>query len=319
MIFVSHAWLNEKPDEQVLSFVDFLRDNGYDAQCDVMLRQRKTAISFPEMMATSLATSEKTILMLSENYKKKADGFAGGVGEEYRYIIGDFASNSDKYILVSFDGITDNIIPDFLKGRDVIDLKKDIMNGYKELFSKLSSNAIYHFSEVALHKTVPEPEAIPKFQEQNHSVAAKYGVNISEAKTELTDIEKKGFLKGAYNELVSAISEIAAEMRARNPSVEITKESVNANTAILEIYRDGKTQDSIRIWIDNKLGEYCIFVGHVSFGQNAFSEMVDCKVIDGKPYLNPTMQMTALKEKFTSEMLVRYIWKKYFEPYYTRR
>lgn len=109
MIFVSHAWLNGKPDQRIIEFVSFLRENGYDAECDAMYLQEKTATHFTEMMANALRSAEKIIIVLSKNYKQRAEEFKGGVGIEYKYIIDDFSRNENKYILASFMGRSDSI------------------------------------------------------------------------------------------------------------------------------------------------------------------------------------------------------------------
>lgn len=87
MYFVSYSWIEEKPDKRVLQLVAKLRESGYQAECDVMKIQKYASINFVEMMAKSLQEAEKVIIVLSEAYKKKADSFAGGVGQEYTYII----------------------------------------------------------------------------------------------------------------------------------------------------------------------------------------------------------------------------------------
>lgn len=155
MIFVSHAWFNDEPDMRVLSFVNYLRENGYDAKCDVMFQQEETAIDFPEMMAKALLEAEKIVVVLSENYKRKADAFQGGVGNEYRYILTDLPANPQRYILVAFDGRNNNIVPDSLKGRDILELKEDFSTSNNALFSKLSGKKIYEFAQVGSEKTMP--------------------------------------------------------------------------------------------------------------------------------------------------------------------
>lgn len=70
LIFVSHAWLNSQPDQRFIEFVKFLRDNGYEAECDVMHLQQKSATHFTEMMANALRSAEKIIIVLSEKYKE---------------------------------------------------------------------------------------------------------------------------------------------------------------------------------------------------------------------------------------------------------
>ena len=102
-----------------------LRNNGYDAVCDVMERQKETSIHFPKMMAENLQNADKVIVVLSKKYKEKADRFEGGVGSEYQYIIEDIKKEKQKYILVTFESNQDSVTPDFLRGRDVISLDTD--------------------------------------------------------------------------------------------------------------------------------------------------------------------------------------------------
>lgn len=153
MIFVSYSWINEKPDQDVLQLVAKLRENGYDAECDVMRIQEQTAINFSEMMAKSLQEAEKVIVVLSEEYKKKADSFSGGVGEEYRYIIGNMSKERKKYILVSFEKNFEKVQPDFLSRNQVVCLDND--NGFDQLLRKLNNRNEYAFPEVNLNKTIP--------------------------------------------------------------------------------------------------------------------------------------------------------------------
>lgn len=149
MIFVSYSWIKQNPDSNVLSFVANLRTKGYDAKCDVMDIQKASAINFPEMMAQNLFNAEKVIIILSSSYKNKADSFKNGVGDEFRYIISDISNNTQKYILVSFSPLTDEnikqIVPDFLKGREIIDLSA---GDYNKLLCKLTNTEEYHFPEV---------------------------------------------------------------------------------------------------------------------------------------------------------------------------
>ncbi|MBT9779627.1 TIR domain-containing protein [Clostridium sp. MCC353] len=153
MIFVSYSWVNEKPDETVLQLVAKLRKNGYEAECDVMKIQEHASINFVEMMARNLQEAEKVIVVLSETYKRKADSFSGGVGEEYRYIIGNISKETNKYILVSFDRNLENVQPKFLSRNQVIFLDDD--DGFNQLLFKLNNIGEYSFPEVNPNKTIP--------------------------------------------------------------------------------------------------------------------------------------------------------------------
>jgi|GEM_PF-990077 len=153
MIFVSYSWVDEKPDQNVLQLVAKLRENGYEAECDIMKIQEQTAINFFEMMAKNLQEAEKVIVVLSEEYKNKADSFRGGVGEEYRYIIGNISKETKKYILVSFERNLEKVQPDFLSRNQVICLHND--DGFNQLLYKLNNMGEYSFPKVNPNKTIP--------------------------------------------------------------------------------------------------------------------------------------------------------------------
>ena len=160
MIFVSYSWLNGNPDSDVLNLVADLLNNGYDACCDKMIEQDETAIDLVEMMAKYMNEAEKVIVVLSESYKKKADSFEDGVGEEYRYIINDIKENRKKYIFVSFTEDFLKVLPDFLKGRKVLFLGEG-KSKYYELFHKLEDTEQFVFPKRNPIKTIP-PQIVVK-------------------------------------------------------------------------------------------------------------------------------------------------------------
>ena len=159
MIFVSYSWIDKEPNMEVLNFVAYLRTKGYEATCDIMFMEEETAISFPKMMAKSLKEADKVIVVLSKDYKEKADSFKGGVGKEYNYIIEDINNNPRKYVLVTFSTEIESVVPDFLQGREVVFLSQN-EESYKKLFYKLSGKKMYHFPEVNNEQCILESEII---------------------------------------------------------------------------------------------------------------------------------------------------------------
>ena len=200
-IFISYAWENGEPAQSVLKLTASLRELGYDAGIDVIKTGQETAASFPKMMAECLMEADKVIIVLSERYKKKADSFNDGVGTEYSYIINNIGSKEDKYILISFDGVEKNILdkicPDFIRGREVVDLStwnqastEDLKSErFKTFFLKLNGKPPYEFPEVNKEKYVPSPWKIAdnsvdndKVEEnQSDSVIAKEDNNFTDS------------------------------------------------------------------------------------------------------------------------------------------
>ncbi len=168
-IFVSYSWDNEMHKDKVLSFVDFLRQNGFNVNYDELEMQKETTLQFKEMMLTNLQNATKVIIILSEGYKNKADDFKGGVGSEYRYIIEDLGKNKTKYVLVSFDNLTNDLIskitPAAFIGREIVDIEAEKANDYHKLFSKLMDDNLIEISPVAPTKPMLKKKIIPKFGE----------------------------------------------------------------------------------------------------------------------------------------------------------
>lgn len=148
-VFVTYSWDDAEHEEKVHAFTNLLRDNGFHAEVDKMLIQSETAKDFKVMMHKGMTDYRKVIVVLSEGYKEKAEKFKGGVGTEYSLILKDIEENPNKYILVSFSGRDNSIVPLFFKSREIIDLRTDNEEEKQKLFSKLLDINIYQFNEVA--------------------------------------------------------------------------------------------------------------------------------------------------------------------------
>lgn len=151
-IAVSYAWNGENYREKVIDFVNYLRREGYNVIMDEYLRQQSTSIDFNEMMSRMITEADKVIVMLSKQYKERAERFEGGVGDEYRIILKEIKKNNNKYIFVSFKDDVDNrvedLVPNALGNRDVIIICDNYKLWRERLFSKLTGEEIYSFNNV---------------------------------------------------------------------------------------------------------------------------------------------------------------------------
>lgn len=317
MVFVSHAWNKGKPEEKVLQLVDFLRKNGYEAECDVLYQQQKTAIHFTEMMADALRKAEKTIIVLSENYKLRADDFIGGVGTEYRYIIDDFSVNENRYILISFNGRSPQIIPDFLKGRDIVDLVQDEKNEYRELFSKLADTPKIEFSPVSAIRKVPPVKKLDNFvAAPTEKLSSRLNINFSDS-SPMTELDKKTFLRDSFSTIISLLKELSDEFCDKNPYFQIVYEQVDSVTLVFDMYKNKRNIHAFQIWFGILMGsrEYSIFIGNAIGSKNSFSEMISCTEINGNPSLRLTMNSFFNNNDGSIEEIIKQLWKSNFELY----
>ncbi|MGY3212494.1 SEFIR domain-containing protein [Mucilaginibacter sp. HD30] len=161
-VFISYSWDSQEHEQKVLEFTEHLRKKGFDARLDKMLSQQETATNFVKMMHKAMHEHLKVIVVLSKGYKIKAETFSGGVGEEYQLLLNDIKDHPRKYILVSFQGRSPDIIPFGLQGRDITDLSAN--GGEEQLFRKLMDKDAYEFSPVASQKPILEPVKIGDFQ-----------------------------------------------------------------------------------------------------------------------------------------------------------
>lgn len=160
-VFVTYSWDNEEHNDKVLSFTNFLRDNGFNAEVDKFHSQKETATDFYKMMHQAMTHYDKVIVVLSAGYKEKAENFKGGVGNEYSLILKDIETSTNKYILVTFGKIDDSITPLNFKGRQILELsdKRNI----NELFAKLKGEGLIEFSEVRDYKPEIQKKIIKEF------------------------------------------------------------------------------------------------------------------------------------------------------------
>ncbi|MFW5983331.1 MAG: SEFIR domain-containing protein [bacterium] len=166
-VFVSYCWESEEYKGKVISFINFLREKGFAADMDIKFMQEESSIDFNRLMHKGIMKYDKVIVLLSENYKRKAEDFEGGVGKEYRFILSDIEKNANKYILASFFKLTkeiiENIAPIEFSGKEIVDLPKDETVGFENLFGKLTESKKYVFSDVASETPIVEQKKIEKF------------------------------------------------------------------------------------------------------------------------------------------------------------
>lgn len=208
-VFVTYSQGEE--NSKVYSLVATLRENGFHAVCDLMEMQKETAMDFNEMMQRGLS-SKKVIVVLSEDYKRKAEKFSNGVGSEYRSILNDININKNKYIFVCFKECTTeclkSIMPVMFGNREVISLASK--EGLNKLYAKLQDKKLYEFPDVKEDKPhIVTKKIKPLFDEADYSSKIKYIVEAKELmKSVGIRIGNSGYTESKGTQLYSGISEL---------------------------------------------------------------------------------------------------------------
>lgn len=195
-VFVTYSWEGEEHNDKVLSFTNHLRKNGFIAEIDILFTQNESATDFYKMMHQGMTDYNKVIIILSKGYKIKAEQFKGGVGNEYNLILKDIEFNKTKYVLVSFEPISDEITPLNFKGRHIFDLSEP--SNYNELYAKLQDVKTIEFIEVAKEKPEVRKKVIPDFEE-----ALRNNLEIANLLTEFNGSSQVAQLYTKINYLLS--------------------------------------------------------------------------------------------------------------------
>lgn len=93
--FVSYCWGSPEQNKWIADLTNKLRDFSIDASCDQFEIQEHT-INLNRMMIENIHRSDYVIIVLTENYARKADQFDGGVGYETLLSIPELQGNPNK-------------------------------------------------------------------------------------------------------------------------------------------------------------------------------------------------------------------------------
>lgn len=265
-VFLSYSWDSESHQMQVAAFVNFLRENGFNATMDLQLAEQETAISFTKMMLEGIQKSKKVIIILSKGYKEKADNFKGGAGSEYLLLMNDIQSNPTKYVLFSFEGIRQEIIPFGLAGRYLID--NTAPHWEQELFAKLLDENRFEFSSIADKKPQIQkiifPNSFTSSQKtvRHRSNAQKIKASISmekKVKRDLVDhawTNKQQGWGGAYPgtsyTLISSRAIIRSVDDTHYPMVDDNPVGPMSSWVREQLY--DLTSEGIEIWVGASMG-----------------------------------------------------------------
>lgn len=121
-VFITYSWGVDSDNNKVIDLTDFLRRNGFSAEMDRLVTQANSATNFNKMTHDIFTKYKKIVVVLSENYKKKAENFTGGVGDEYLLIMQEIKKSETKFILVHFDGKREDVTPLALQSRDILNI-----------------------------------------------------------------------------------------------------------------------------------------------------------------------------------------------------
>lgn len=162
-VFISYSWDSLEHKEWVLKLANYLIEK---AGCNVILDQFDLAAGkeLTHFMENGLEKADKVIIVLTEEYKKKADARTGGTGFEYSLIsqgLYDLQANNDKFIPILRQGTKATSSPVYIATKVYHSMIED---------SKFENDA-FNLSRLIYDKPEivrPEQGAIPDFNNPDY-------------------------------------------------------------------------------------------------------------------------------------------------------
>lgn len=147
---LTYSWDNQEHQSKVASLTKTLRICGENAHMDLSVLSQESAMHLKRMMIRNFKTANKIIVVLSPEYKCKADEELGGVSFEYEIILEEIRKFPKKYIFVTLGPVDPGLMPIGLGDRHIIPIEKqeDITN----LLHKLRDVDIMDFGPTATVK-----------------------------------------------------------------------------------------------------------------------------------------------------------------------
>jgi hypothetical protein len=122
-VFISYSWDSPEHQAWVVGLADIINSHGGNAIVD---RRLKFGGHLRLFMEHNIKAADVVLMILSPNYKEKAEGLKGGVGYEYNIITKQLFNTihtNEKYIGVLRDGDHVSSVPDFIEDFKYVDLR----------------------------------------------------------------------------------------------------------------------------------------------------------------------------------------------------
>ncbi|MGD9567049.1 MAG: toll/interleukin-1 receptor domain-containing protein [Sedimentibacter sp.] len=318
--FVSYSWDSKSHQQWVLDLTNDLRKKGINATMDIFETQLQT-INLNTMMVSKIKSCDYIIIVLTENYAKKADDLKGGVGFETILTMPYLRENMGKIILLMrHQGDYTKVFPFHYKDVYAIDFSDDIEYEDKldELIYKIYNVPIYEMAELG-----PIPNLMPKtninHSENNTTVDKRLIPNLKK----ITDIDKRQFLIDSYLLICRRLKQLFEQTKKTYGEFDYTNEEITNRKTIFYAYLDGNKKAGIKIWFGNSIGSSeAIYIQYGTYlnesNDGSFNEIINCEVIDNTLKLKKLMSVYGNSEIEDIDSMVEEIWLHHIKNYLER-
>lgn len=188
-VFISYSWDSKEHQNWVLSIADLINKKGGNAIVD--RTHLKYGGHIKTFMLKSILQADIVLMILTPDYKRKADSLDGGAGYEYN-IINDglfkIITKNDKYIPIIRMGNLEESVTAFLQGFNCVDLRdgKEYDQNLKELLSQILDTPLKRPDEHQANKKIMENDykALEPLLAEMKTKASKYFEQLMKVENE---------------------------------------------------------------------------------------------------------------------------------------
>ncbi len=322
-VFVSYSWDNKEHQQWVLDLTNRLRRKGINATMDLFETQQKT-INLNKMMIDNIKQSDYVVIVLTEEYAKKADNSEGGVGFETLLTIPDIKSNLSKLIFIMrHNGDYTKVFPFHIRDIYAIDFSDDSQfeSNLEELIYKIYNVPLYEVEPIGeIPNLKPKKNLIKNYETKDDKFEDIDELLIPDLR-QITDIDKNEFIKKSYSHIVYVIGRLLDKSKSVNSNFTYELEEITKRKVIIKIYVNGTIRQGIKIWYGSLMGmrENSIYISCGKWidenNDTSMNQIINCVVNDKKELkLNMSIGFSNNKEMAPDEV-AKVIWMENIKKY----
>ncbi|MBY8964011.1 TIR domain-containing protein [Flavobacterium sp. D11R37] len=182
-VFISYSWDSKEHQQWVISLADVINIHGGNAIVD--RKHLKYGGHIKTFMLKSILEADIVLIILTPNYKQKADSLEGGAGYEYNIINDELfkiMNSNEKFIPIIRAGTFQTSTTHFLQGFNCVDLRDgDSYDQYlKELLDQIfNTNANQTISkDIKISTMEEEYKDIPSIIKEVKERTFRYFQNL---------------------------------------------------------------------------------------------------------------------------------------------
>ncbi len=290
--FVSYSWDNPGHQQWAVDLTNKLRENGVDASIDVFETQKGTTNLYT-MMVDNIRTKDYIIVLITNDYSKKANEVIGGVGFETEMLLPLIQTNKDKIIPIIRENSNVKETPFYLQGINYIDFSDDFK--YTEKFKEL----LHRIYKVPMYEVFPIgswPGLGPISSSRTNSFNSLENNDLIPSFKRVTDLDKNRFMKESYSKMKETFQSLMESTSKKNSNFEYECNNIDNRKVIYDLYLDGDLKHSIKMWLGSNFGGIndinLAYGKRISQNDNSMNEIIRCEVdSDNIMYLTRTLNI----------------------------